>query len=84
MMSVYLCMARVLIAILARSEATLPKTIACPVMPMNMVDIASATKRHQYADYKGRRYFFCCGACPAAFKNNPDKFAKGNSIPIPK
>ncbi|HTQ10668.1 MAG TPA: YHS domain-containing protein [Fimbriimonadaceae bacterium] len=28
-----------------------------------------------YADYKGTRYFFCCGDCRKAFKENPDKFA---------
>ncbi len=62
-----------------------PKTkVKCPVMTTNNVDIASATKAKMFADYKGRRYFFCCGGCPEAFKANPAKFAKGESIPTPK
>ena len=59
------------------------KEISCAVMPINKVDISSATKHKRYADYKDRRYFFCCGACPTAFKKNPDKFAKNSSTPIP-
>lgn len=61
-----------------------PKTISCAVMSNNKVNIAKATKNHQYADYKGRRYFFCCGGCPQAFKANPAKYAKSPSIPTPK
>lgn len=61
-----------------------PKTIACAVMSTNKVDIAKATKNKMYADYKGKRYFFCCGGCPDAFKADPAKFAKSASIPTPK
>ncbi len=60
------------------------KTIACAVMTNNKVDIAKATAKHMYADYKGNRYFFCCGGCPAAFKANPAKYAKAAHIPTPK
>jgi len=58
--------------------------MTCAVMSSNSVDIAKATKAHMYADYKGRRYFFCCEGCPAAFKANPAKYAKSKSIPTPK
>lgn len=69
----------------AKSKApAAPKTIACAVMPTNKVDVAKATKKHMYADYKGRRYFFCCAGCPEQFKANPAKFAKAPSIPTPK
>lgn len=61
-----------------------PKTINCPVMKMSKVDIAKATKSKMFADYKGRRYFFCCAGCPEAFAANPAKFAKAPSIPTPK
>lgn len=61
-----------------------PTTISCAVMSNNKVNIANATKKHMYADYKGRRYFFCCAGCPAAFKADPAKFAKSASIPTPK
>jgi YHS domain-containing protein len=61
------------------------KKTTCPVMKGNPVDIAAATKAKMFADYKGRRYFFCCGMCPPAFKKNPEKFAnKAISIPTPK
>ena len=59
--------------------------MTCAVMSKNKVDIAKATAAHMYADYKGRRYFFCCGGCPAEFKKDPAKFAKtATSIPTPK
>lgn len=61
-----------------------PKEIACPVMPDHKVNIADATKTKMFADYKGRRYFFCCAGCVPAFKANPAKYAKGPSIPTPK
>jgi len=61
-----------------------PTTIACAVMPSNKVNIKDATAHHMYADYKGKRYFFCCGGCPAAFKKDPAKYAKAASIPTPK
>lgn len=70
-------------AALLAVHSTPAKEISCAVMTMNTVDIDAATRRHQYADYKGRRYFFCCGACPAAFKNHPERFAKNPSLPIP-
>ena len=60
------------------------KTITCAVMSSNKVNIADATKKGSFADYKGRRYFFCCGGCPDAFKADPAKFAKSASIPTPK
>ncbi|MDX2065821.1 MAG: YHS domain-containing protein [Fimbriimonadaceae bacterium] len=65
-----------------KTEKT-PKTIKCAVMPNDVVNIADATKKKMFADYKGRRYFFCCGGCPPAFKAAPDKYAKGPSIKSP-
>jgi YHS domain-containing protein len=59
-------------------------TIHCAVATTHVVNIAAATKAKHYIDYKGRRYFFCCGNCPTAFKKNPSKYAKNDSIPIPK
>ncbi len=61
-----------------------PKEIKCAVMSNNKVNIADATKNKMYSDYKGKRYFFCCAGCPAAFKKDPGKFAKSESIPAPK
>lgn len=68
----------------ADKKAT-PTTINCAVMSANKVNIADATKNHMYADYKGKRYFFCCGGCPSSFKKDPAKYAKSApSIPTPK
>jgi YHS domain-containing protein len=61
-----------------------PKEIACVVMPSMKVNVAKATKDKMFSDYKGRRYFFCCAGCPPEFKKNPEKYAKGPSIPTPK
>ncbi len=48
------------------------------------LDVAKATKDKMFADYKGRRYFFCCQGCPQTFKKNPEKYAKtATSIPTP-
>lgn len=71
----------------ARAEAKKPaeKTeVACAVMKDHKVNIAEATKKKMYADYKGNRYFFCCAGCPAEFKKDPAKFAKADHIPTPK
>ncbi len=63
--------------------APAPKEIACAVMTGSKVNIEKATKAKMYADYKGRRYFFCCAGCPGAFKNDPAKYAKNASIKTP-
>jgi len=60
------------------------KQIKCAVQGFS-ISIAQATKDHMFADYKGRRYFFCCNGCPQEFKSNPAKYAKtAPSIPTPK
>lgn len=61
-----------------------PKTIKCAVMAEDDVDVAKAVKDKKFADYKGKRYFFCCDHCVAAFKKNPAKYSKSPSIPSPK
>ena len=29
-----------------------------------------------FADYQGKRVYFCCAACPPAFKKDPAKYVK--------
>ena len=61
-----------------------PKELPCAVMGgEHKVNIAKATKDKMFADYKGKRYFFCCAGCPSEFKKNPAKYAKAQSIPTP-
>ena len=57
--------------------------IRCAVLKGSTVNIATATKNHMYADYKGNRYFFCCDDCPKDFKKNPAKYAKNAHIKTP-
>jgi YHS domain-containing protein len=83
-------MKKIAIALIATAVASFsfaggsPKTIKCAVMPSMKVEIEKATKTKMFTDYKGRRYFFCCAGCPDMFKKNPTKYAKNDSIPVPK
>ena len=79
----------ILLASLAVCASAQTKTKAAPKMTCAVthekLDVAKATKDHMYADYKGRRYFFCCEGCPQTFKKDPAKYAKSaTSIPTPK
>lgn len=56
--------------------------ITCPVTG-EKVDMDQATKAHLYADYKGSRYFFCCGMCPPQFNKDPAAFAAKPHIKTP-
>jgi YHS domain-containing protein len=49
-------------------NAPVPQT-TCPVTgnPIN---------KQYFADYNGKRVYFCCPACPATFKQDPDKYMK--------
>lgn len=68
-----------------KSKKPAEKTeISCAVMKGDMISIKKATADKMFADYKGRRYFFCCAGCPEKFKANPAQYAKNDSIPVPK
>ena len=41
----------------------------CPVM-------GSPIDKSVFVDYKGKRVYFCCGMCPATFKQDPEKYLK--------
>ncbi len=45
-----------------------PQTV-CPVLGGNV-------NKEIYADYKGKRIYFCCAGCDAEFKKDPEKFMK--------
>jgi YHS domain-containing protein len=40
----------------------------CPVMDGNPIN------KEFFADYQGKRVYFCCGACPGLFAKNPEKY----------
>ena len=46
--------------------------LICPVMKTTVV---SAKKAAGFSDYKGVRYYFCCGGCKPSFDKNPAKYA---------
>lgn len=63
---------------LAGDEATpaIPETTKvvkhqtmCPVM-------GGVVNKQFFADYQGKRVYFCCNACPAMFKKDPAKYIK--------
>jgi YHS domain-containing protein len=60
------------------------KEIECAVMKGHKINVKDATKNKMFADYKGKRYFFCCAGCKPAFQKEPTKYAKAPSIPTPK
>jgi YHS domain-containing protein len=41
----------------------------CPVQ-------AGKIDKKSYADYKGKRVYFCCAGCEETFKKDPDKYIK--------
>lgn len=82
----FITLAAIATSVLATPEPKTPKTpttLKCAVTK-DKVNIADATKKHMFADYKGRRYFFCCAGCPEEFAKNPAKYSKAPSIATPK
>jgi YHS domain-containing protein len=53
---------------IAPSYATSKET-TCPVME-------GTVNKNIYADYKGKRVYFCCPPCLKAFKKDPDTYMK--------
>jgi YHS domain-containing protein len=45
-----------------------PQTV-CPVM-------GGKIDKSLFADYQGKRVYFCCNGCPAQFKADPEKYIK--------
>lgn len=50
------------------AEKGKPQTI-CPVM-------GGKIDKKVYADYQGKRVYFCCSSCREEFKKDPDKYIK--------
>jgi len=49
--------------------------------PVNKV-ANDAKSAGSFADYKGTRYFFCCGNCLKAFKADPDKYVANSAAAV--
>jgi hypothetical protein len=52
----------------AALEHTQTKNVICPVMPDMNAD------PDIFTDYEGKRVYFCCLSCRAAFRRNPEKY----------
>lgn len=55
-----------LISAFATSALAAPQA-TCPVM-------GGAINKQLYADYDGKRVYFCCGYCDGEFNKNPQKY----------
>jgi len=51
----------------------------CPVMKVS-VDRNVAEKLGLVREYKGKKYYFCCGDCPPQFDENPEKYVNAQSL----
>ena len=51
----------------APAETQAKAQTVCPVLGGNI-------DKNVYADYQGRRIYFCCKGCDAEFKKNPEKY----------
>ncbi|MDP1689376.1 MAG: YHS domain-containing protein [bacterium] len=51
----------------------------CPVMG-SPVDKKIAENKGLTREYKGEKYYFCCGGCPEKFEKNPKSYIEKNSI----
>jgi len=54
------------------TDAEVGQKSVCPVMGTAV----TVNKNTLSAEYKGKVYYFCCGACPGKFRENPDKYVK--------
>lgn len=50
------------------AAAPKPQTL-CPVLAGNI-------DKNVYADYQGKRIYFCCKGCDAEFNKDPEKYMK--------
>ena len=68
--SVFFALAVLFLAAPAFTQMPAVKNIFCPVMS------EYHARDKFYADYGGRRIYFCCRSCVKAFKKNPQKYLK--------
>ncbi len=52
-----------------KSLASAGAQTTCPVM-------GGAINKELYADYQGKRVYFCCGGCKGPFEEDPEKYLK--------
>ena len=63
----------------SKTPEKVPAKISCSVEKGNMVNVADATKKHMYADYKGRRYFLLLRGLPRRVQEGPGEVREDGS-----
>lgn len=66
----------VLLASAGHLAAQIAKNSFCPVM------LRTRVKEKFYADYQGRKIYFCCRSCIKSFQKHPEKYLKNLEVPI--
>ena len=51
----------------AQQAAGVAEQTTCPVM-------GGAIDKNIFVEYKGKKVYFCCNGCPAAFQADPEKY----------
>ena len=65
----------------AKTHAPLKVVMKCPVLGAKIASVKDAAG---FSDYKGTRYYFCCGGCKGQFDKNPAMYvAKLNKTSTP-
>jgi YHS domain-containing protein len=52
----------------AASTTTAVEQTTCPVMDGNPIN------KNVFVEYKGKKVYFCCADCKAAFEKDPEKY----------
>ena len=52
----------------ATTAAASVEQTTCPVMDGNKID------KNVFVEYKGKKVYFCCAQCKAAFEKEPEKY----------
>lgn len=52
-----------------KDAAVVKKQTVCPIMK-------GAVNKNIFVDVNGKRVYFCCNGCPAAFQKDPEKYIK--------
>ena len=62
----------------AKKPADTGSTLAAQIVPQTTCPIMDGNKinKNIYVDHNGKRVYFCCRACVARFKEDPDKYVK--------
>ncbi len=61
----------------ARLKAVPPRPSAAAPKPQEICPVLGGRiDRKVFADYQGKRIYFCCAGCPEEFRKAPEKYLK--------